>query len=336
MFPATPIRPGREMATRMSAMPPDVGVAVLRATFSFDKAAALARVKRPIRAINSTSIRRPGREPALRTGNSKAAFVTGTGHFRCWRSRRSSTRPARRGDRGSGRLRPREDSHVKILVSGSNGLVGSALVPFLATGGHQVVRLVRARPGADRGAVFWIRRPESSTLRPWKGSRRSSTWPARALSRAAGTTPRRRASATAACGAPSFSPGRSPAWRVRRKCCCARRPSATTEIAATRPHGGERARPGPAVPCLQRLGGGVRTGARKGVRVVRHRFGMSSARTAGVSQDAAAVQARRRGRLGSGRQFISWIAVATSLGRDRARSRRHRALRPVNTVARSR
>lgn len=43
-----------------------------------------------------------------------------------------------------------EGTHpMKILVTGSHGLIGSALVPFLTTGGHSVTRLVRretARP----------------------------------------------------------------------------------------------------------------------------------------------------------------------------------------------
>jgi hypothetical protein len=44
---------------------------------------------------------------------------------------------------------------MKILVTGSTGMVGSALVPFLAAGGHDVVRLVRgdAPPGAP--AARW-------------------------------------------------------------------------------------------------------------------------------------------------------------------------------------
>lgn len=37
-------------------------------------------------------------------------------------------------------------SPMKILVSGASGLIGSALVPFLTTGGHQVSTLVRHRP----------------------------------------------------------------------------------------------------------------------------------------------------------------------------------------------
>ncbi len=38
---------------------------------------------------------------------------------------------------------------MKILVTGATGLVGSALVPFLAGGGHEVVRLGRTAPEAS-------------------------------------------------------------------------------------------------------------------------------------------------------------------------------------------
>jgi len=41
-----------------------------------------------------------------------------------------------------------------VAVTGSSGLVGTALCHFLATGGHRVVRLVR-RPARDRGERRW-------------------------------------------------------------------------------------------------------------------------------------------------------------------------------------
>jgi hypothetical protein len=42
---------------------------------------------------------------------------------------------------------------MHVVVSGSRGLVGSALVPFLTTGGHRVTRLVRGEPaGPDETA----------------------------------------------------------------------------------------------------------------------------------------------------------------------------------------
>lgn len=45
---------------------------------------------------------------------------------------------------------------LHLLVSGASGLIGSALVPFLRTGGHRVRPLVRGRRAeADRDAVRW-------------------------------------------------------------------------------------------------------------------------------------------------------------------------------------
>ncbi|HVR73880.1 MAG TPA: TIGR01777 family oxidoreductase [Planctomycetota bacterium] len=42
---------------------------------------------------------------------------------------------------------------MNILVTGSSGLVGSALVPYLTAGGHRVTRLVRSRP--KEGEASW-------------------------------------------------------------------------------------------------------------------------------------------------------------------------------------
>jgi uncharacterized protein (TIGR01777 family) len=48
-----------------------------------------------------------------------------------------------------------EKRPMQVLVSGSTGLVGSALVPFLTAGGHQVRRLVRTAPQSGSGDVSW-------------------------------------------------------------------------------------------------------------------------------------------------------------------------------------
>ena len=42
---------------------------------------------------------------------------------------------------------------MRILISGSNGMIGSAVTPYLASQGHEVVRLVRRQPTA--GEVRW-------------------------------------------------------------------------------------------------------------------------------------------------------------------------------------
>ena len=50
---------------------------------------------------------------------------------------------------------------MKILVTGSTGLVGSALIPALKSSGHQIVRLVRSKP-KDASEVYW--NPEQGTI----------------------------------------------------------------------------------------------------------------------------------------------------------------------------
>ncbi len=51
---------------------------------------------------------------------------------------------------------------LKIAVTGSSGLIGSNLVPFLTTGGHDVYTLVRRSPDPDKKEIFW--NPEKGVL----------------------------------------------------------------------------------------------------------------------------------------------------------------------------
>lgn len=44
---------------------------------------------------------------------------------------------------------------MKILVSGASGLIGTALVPFLTTGGHAVTPLVRSQPRPGVNGILW-------------------------------------------------------------------------------------------------------------------------------------------------------------------------------------
>jgi uncharacterized protein len=44
---------------------------------------------------------------------------------------------------------------MNILVTGASGLIGSALVPFLANAGHEVIRLVRSQPRPSERAIQW-------------------------------------------------------------------------------------------------------------------------------------------------------------------------------------
>jgi hypothetical protein len=51
---------------------------------------------------------------------------------------------------------------MNVLITGSSGLVGSALAPLLTSGGHRVIRLVRSEAGAGEGRVLWD--PEAGTI----------------------------------------------------------------------------------------------------------------------------------------------------------------------------
>ena len=51
---------------------------------------------------------------------------------------------------------------MHVLVSGSSGLLGGALIEMLATGGDRVTRLVRSHPRRDRDELHWD--PQSAVL----------------------------------------------------------------------------------------------------------------------------------------------------------------------------
>jgi len=53
---------------------------------------------------------------------------------------------------------------MKILISGSTGLVGSELVPCLKDRGHEVVRLIRSEQQSSRQTLLWD--PEHHELNP--------------------------------------------------------------------------------------------------------------------------------------------------------------------------
>jgi uncharacterized protein (TIGR01777 family) len=72
-----------------------------------------------------------------------------------------------RGDLAAHAAMGSEARPLRVLVSGASGLVGSALVPYLTTGGHTVTRLVRRAPGV--GEVGWD---------PARGPLDVGSWPA--------------------------------------------------------------------------------------------------------------------------------------------------------------
>ena len=52
-------------------------------------------------------------------------------------------------------LKHKDKGPLIFLISGASGLLGSSLVPFLTTGGHRVIRLVRKSPLSATNEVLW-------------------------------------------------------------------------------------------------------------------------------------------------------------------------------------
>jgi uncharacterized protein (TIGR01777 family) len=58
----------------------------------------------------------------------------------------------------------REVRPMKVLITGATGLIGSALIPFLTTGGHEVARLVRSQPREGGYEFRWD--PDAGQIDP--------------------------------------------------------------------------------------------------------------------------------------------------------------------------
>ena len=100
--------------------------------------------------------------------------------------------PARPRVDSRARAGARKDRRVRVVVAGSSGLIGTALVAHLRAGGHEVLRLVRRQPAGpdERGWDPPAGRIDAGTFdgvdavvnlggvgiadRPWSGARRQA------------------------------------------------------------------------------------------------------------------------------------------------------------------
>jgi uncharacterized protein (TIGR01777 family) len=200
-----------------------------------------------------------------------------------------------------------------VAVSGSHGLVGSALVPFLTTGGHRVVRLVRE---AAADAVRWdpatgLQDPaglvgvdavvhlagENIAARRWTDAqkdaiRRSRVEGTRRLCEALAALPRPPRVLVAA-SATGFYGDRGDE-------------RLTEESAAGTGFLAEVCREWEAA---------TEPAERAGIRVVHLRFGMIlSPRGGALAKMLVPFKLGAGGPMGSGRQFVSWIAIDDAIG----------------------
>ena len=203
---------------------------------------------------------------------------------------------------------------MQIAITGSTGLVGAALVPFLTTGGHRVIRLVRKPPSGDD--VQWD---------PTEG--------VRDLSRLEGVD------AVIHLAGENIAAGR---WTPQRKdeirrsrvegtrrlseslAKLSRRPKALVSASAIGFYGDrgdeiltEDSAPGKdfLAQVCQEWEAATEPAARAGIRVVRLRFGMILSPVGGALRKMLLpFRLGAGGRMGSGAQYVSWIAIDDAIG----------------------
>ena len=223
---------------------------------------------------------------------------------------------------------------MKILVSGSTGLVGSALVPFLSTGGHEVIRLVRGRPQPGEAAVPWD--PQAGTIEAaglegldavvhLAGENVAGRWTAAKKarirsSRVAGT----RLLAEALAGL--------------------KRPPRTLVCASAIGYYGDRgdevlreetpSGAGFLAEVCREWEAAARPAAEKGLRVVHLRIGVVLSPAGGaLARMLTPFKLGLGGRIGAGSQFMSWIAIDDLTGAVHHALTTESLRGPVNAVA---
>ncbi len=205
---------------------------------------------------------------------------------------------------------------MKVLVTGASGFVGSALVPFLANEGQFVVRLVRTVPAPGRSEVRWD--PERGTID---------------LDALEGLDAAVHLAGASIAAFPWTAEGKR---RIREsrvggtRLLCesfARldRPPKTLVCASAVGYYGDRGHevlredspPGTGflAQVCREWEAATEAAERKGIRVVRLRIGMVlSAKGGALTRMLGIFRAGLGGRVGSGEQYVSWIALEDLVG----------------------
>jgi len=203
---------------------------------------------------------------------------------------------------------------MHIAVTGASGLVGSALVPFLTTGGHRVTRLVRRSPGKQEIAwdlaegireLSWLEgvdavvhlAGENIAAGRWTEARKAEI----RRSRVQGT--RRLCESLARLGRPPKALVTASAVGFYGD----RGDETLTEDSA--PGGDFLAR------LCQEWEAATESASRAGIRVVHLRFGMILSPAGGaLKKMLLPFKLGVGGRIGSGAQYMSWITIDDAIG----------------------
>jgi len=208
------------------------------------------------------------------------------------------------------RAAPAEAMAVRILVTGTSGLIGSALACFLGAGRHHVTRLVRAQPRPGRGEVRWD--PAAGTLDPMALQGFDAAVHLAGESIAQRWTPERKAKilTSRARGTRLLSESFARLTQPPRVFVCASAigyyGNRSDEILTEESASGS----GFLAEVCREWEAACEPAARKGVRVVNLRLGMVLSSAGGVlGRMLLPFRLGLGGRIGSGKQYMSWIAL---------------------------
>jgi uncharacterized protein (TIGR01777 family) len=200
---------------------------------------------------------------------------------------------------------------MKILVTGSTGLVGSALLPFLRSKGHEVFRLVRSQAKAGPAEIFWNPEQGIDDTSRLEGMDAAMHLAGENISEGRWTKEKKA----------RIRESRVKGTRVLSEALArlSQPPRVLLSASATGYYGDrgdeimrEESPPGSdflAQVCLD-WEAATEPAAQAGIRVVRLRFGVILTPKGGaLSKMLAPFQFGVGGRLGSGRQYMSWITL---------------------------
>jgi hypothetical protein len=199
---------------------------------------------------------------------------------------------------------------MNILVSGSSGLIGRALIPVLTTGGHRVTCLVRFKPRGGESLVYWNPASGETDTRKLEGFD--------AVVHLAGEpiTGRWNAAKKRAIRESRVKSTRLLCETLARLSSC---PRVLVTASASGYYGNRgdevlREESGPGSSFLsqvcQEWEAATKLAAACGIRVVNLRFGfVLSGAGGGLAKMLPAFKMGVGGRIGSGRQYLSWIAI---------------------------
>lgn len=223
---------------------------------------------------------------------------------------------------------------MRVVVSGASGLIGSALVPALREDGHTVRRLVRRRPEAD-DEVYWdpaVHELDDSSIADADavvnlnglgiGDKRWTPDYQRAVvaSRVDSTTTLAETIARHSAGVKVFVSGSAVGWYGDR---------GEDVLTESEPNGD-----GFLADVVRQWEAATAAAEAAGVRVVRIRSGIVLSSGGGaLAKMLLPFRLGIGGRLGSGRQYMSWIAMADEVAAIKHALSHESLSGPVNLTA---